>query len=63
MQTMDYVNNDLRSSFRVWRFAGKRPSTKDDAAASTTVKADDKAYTATLKSLPNKPFDPWSGTR
>jgi hypothetical protein len=24
---------------------------------------DEKAYSAALKSLPDKPFDPWSGTR
>jgi hypothetical protein len=41
----------------------KHREQKTDAAASTAVKADDKAYNATLKSLPNKPFDPWSGTR
>ena len=36
---------------------------KADAAASTTPKADEKAYNAALKSLPNKPYDPWFGTR
>jgi hypothetical protein len=41
----------------------KHHQQKTDAAASTGVKADDKAYNTTLKSLPNKPFDPWSGTR
>jgi hypothetical protein len=41
----------------------KHHEQKTDAAASTALKADDKAYNATLKSLPNKPFDPWSGTR
>jgi hypothetical protein len=34
-----------------------------DSAASTTLKADEKAYNGALKSLPNKPYDPWSGTR
>jgi len=29
----------------------------------TSPKADEKAYNATLKSLPNKPYDPWLGTR
>jgi len=41
----------------------KHHEQKTDAAASTAVKADDKAYSATLKSLPNKPFDPWAGAR
>jgi hypothetical protein len=27
------------------------------------TKADDKAYNAALKSLPDKPFDPWHGVR
>jgi hypothetical protein len=26
-------------------------------------KADDKAYNAALKSLPDKPYDPWRGAR
>jgi hypothetical protein len=41
----------------------KHHEQKADTAASTTPKADDKAYNAALKSLPNKPYDPWSGTR
>jgi hypothetical protein len=32
-------------------------------AMSKSPKADDKAYNAALKSLPNKPYDPWLGTR
>jgi hypothetical protein len=28
-----------------------------------TPNADEKAYNATLKSLPDKPFDPWRGSR
>jgi hypothetical protein len=30
---------------------------------SSAPKADDKAYNAALKSLPNKPYDPWAGAR
>jgi hypothetical protein len=42
----------------------KHPEQKTDAAAASTApKADEKAYNAALKSLPNKPYDPWSGTR
>jgi hypothetical protein len=41
----------------------KHHEQKTDAAASTAPKADEKGYSAALKSLPNKPYDPWSGTR
>jgi hypothetical protein len=41
----------------------KHHEQKTDSAASTTLKADEKAYNGALKSLPNKPYDPWSGTR
>ena len=42
---------------------GRKHHEQKTDAASTAVKADDKAYSATLKSLPNKPFDPWAGAR
>jgi hypothetical protein len=32
-------------------------------ATAVAPKADEKAYNAALKSLPNKPYDPWAGTR
>jgi ribosomal protein S25 len=35
----------------------------DKSAAQTAPKADEKAYNAALKRLPNKPYDPWSGAR
>lgn len=42
----------------------KRHQQKTDKSATQTApKADDKAYNAALKSLPNKPYDPWFGTR
>jgi hypothetical protein len=41
----------------------KRHEQKADKPTAQTPKADEKAYNATLKSLPNKPFDPWRGTR
>jgi hypothetical protein len=41
----------------------KHHEQKTDPATSTAPKADEKAYGAALKSLPNKPYDPWSGTR
>lgn len=33
------------------------------AADETKVKANDKAYNAALKNLPDKQFDPWRGVR
>jgi hypothetical protein len=41
----------------------KHHQQKTDKPTATTPKADEKAYNAALKSLPNKPFDPWRGTR
>jgi hypothetical protein len=44
---------------------GSRPLQQDKKKADkpTAPKADEKAYNAALKSLPDKPFDPWSGAR
>jgi Spy/CpxP family protein refolding chaperone len=33
------------------------------AQSSRTTKADDKAYKDALKTVPNKPYDPWLNTR
>jgi hypothetical protein len=41
----------------------KQHQQKADKPAAQTPKADEKAYNAALKSLPNKPFDPWRGAR
>jgi hypothetical protein len=41
----------------------KQHQQKADKPAEQTPKADEKAYNAALKSLPNKPFDPWRGAR
>jgi hypothetical protein len=41
----------------------KQHQQKADKPTSQAPKADEKAYNAALKSLPNKPFDPWSGAR
>jgi hypothetical protein len=41
----------------------KHQQYKTDSAKLTTQKADEKAYSAALKSIPNKPYDPWSGAR
>ena len=42
---------------------GRKHQQKADKPTAQTPKADDKAYNAALKSLPNKPFDPWHGAR
>jgi hypothetical protein len=44
------------------RFCRNHHEQKVDAV-SKSPEADDKAYNAALKSLPNKPYDPWLGTR
>jgi hypothetical protein len=36
---------------------------KADKSEPPKAKADDKAYNAALRSLPNKPSDPWHGMR
>ena len=41
----------------------KHHQQKTDKTAAQTPKADDKAYNAALKRLPDKPFDPWRGAR
>ena len=41
----------------------KQHQQKADKPATQTPKVDEKAYNAALKSLPDKPFDPWRGAR
>jgi hypothetical protein len=41
----------------------KRHEQKADKPATQSPKANEKAYNAALKSLPDKPFDPWRGAR
>lgn len=41
----------------------KQHQQKTDKTDTTKPKADDKAYNAALKSLPDKPYDPWAGAR
>jgi hypothetical protein len=41
----------------------KQHRQKADQPAAQTPKANEKAYNAALKSLPDKPFDPWRGAR
>jgi hypothetical protein len=41
----------------------KQHQQKTDKTSAQKPKADDKAYNAALKSLPDKPYDPWRGAR
>jgi hypothetical protein len=41
----------------------KQHQKKADKPDTQKPKVDDKAYNAALKSLPNKPYDPWHGAR
>jgi hypothetical protein len=41
----------------------KQHQQKADKPVSQAPKADEKAYNAALKSLPDKPYDPWRGAR
>ena len=42
---------------------GHKHQQKADKTDPQKPKADDKAYNAALKSLPDKPYDPWQGAR
>jgi hypothetical protein len=42
---------------------GHKHQQKTDKSDPQKPKADDKAYNAALKSLPDKPYDPWQGAR
>jgi hypothetical protein len=43
--------------------ARRQHQQKADKSDSQKTKADDKAYNAAIKSLPDKPFDPWHNVR
>jgi hypothetical protein len=42
---------------------GHKHQQKTDKNDPQKSKADDKAYNAALKNLPDKPYDPWQGAR
>jgi hypothetical protein len=44
-------------------FGGHKHQQKTDKSDPQKPKADDKAYNAAIKSLPDKPYDPWQGAR
>jgi hypothetical protein len=43
--------------------ARRQHQQRSDKSDSQKTKADDKAYNAAIKSLPDKPFDPWHNVR
>jgi hypothetical protein len=43
--------------------ARKQHQKRTDKSDTQKTKADDKAYNAALKSIPDKPFDPWHNVR
>jgi hypothetical protein len=51
---------NMNAAQRLGNSAGKNGG--DDAAGSK-AKANDKAYNAALKNLPDKQYDPWHGVR
>jgi hypothetical protein len=42
---------------------GRKHAQKSEKPVDQTPKVDDKAYKNALKSLPDKPYDPWRGAR
>ena len=42
---------------------GHKHQQKTDKSDPQKPKADDKAYNAAIKNLPDKPYDPWQGAR
>jgi hypothetical protein len=43
--------------------SGHKQQSKTGKAESKSPKADDKAYASALKTLPDRPYDPWRGVR
>jgi hypothetical protein len=43
--------------------AGHKQQPKADKTAAQKPKADEKSYSAALKGIPDKQFDPWHGVR
>jgi pectate lyase len=52
--------NQMNNASRVGQHAG---NTGGQGADESKVKANDKAYNAALKNLPDKQYDPWRGVR
>ena len=52
-------STQMTNASRVGQHAGNTSAQGTD----TTVKANDKAYNAALKNMPDKQYDPWRGVR
>jgi hypothetical protein len=52
-------STQMTNASRVGQHAGNTSSQSSE----TTVKANDKAYNAALKNMPDKQYDPWRGVR
>jgi hypothetical protein len=52
-------STQMTNASRVGQHAGNAGAQGSD----TTVKANDKAYNAALKNMPDKQYDPWRGVR
>jgi len=53
-------NSQLQGASGIGAAAGRA---NQDPAGDQKVKANDKAYNAVLKNLPDKQYDPWHGVR
>jgi hypothetical protein len=58
-QAQQGQGNQMANANRVGQHAANAGSVADDPK----VKANDKAYNAALKNLPDKQYDPWRGVR
>jgi hypothetical protein len=53
--------SQMQGASQIGQRAGE--ATRADASGEQKVKANDKAYNAVLKNLPDKQYDPWHGVR
>jgi hypothetical protein len=53
----------MNDNGRIGQHAAASNSQADKAAETAKLKANDKAYNAALRNLPDKQYDPWHGVR
>ncbi len=53
----------MTASAQAQSMGGRKHQQKTDKTTAAKPKADDKAYAAALKTLPDKQFDPWRNVR
>jgi len=56
---MNPQGSQMQNASRIGQQAGHA----NDPAAESKVKANEKAYNAVMKNLPDKQYDPWHGVR